>query len=486
MPETNTSEVSFVHNVITDAQNTLAHINAGIARLQAERNSTSLCLHKLKALASPIRRMPVEVITYIFCWSLPDEPNLMVSRSPLVLGRVCCDWRRISLSTPQLWSSLHLKFWLEGSTPFTEIAIETWFSRSRNCPLTFTVQGGQLAPSLIQCLAKFSERWKHVNIYFPPSFLAYLSAVRNRLPCLQTLDLGVCLGREGVAQVVDAFKNAPQLWAVALPNCAKPSLFQLPWHQLTKLFVSGIAIEDVLSALQRCPNLVELGVVEPALSDDESLRGDYTFPNRPIVDLHQLKYLDVSLTIQTEEFFDHLLLPALRDLSMITHLSLDEWPQSEFMSLLFRSSFNLTRLTFHDLGISAGELIEILQHTPLLVEFDFITYYFARDDSLMKRLIYDADSDEENPCLIRKLEVLTFRNDLFNNLSFVWDLVNSRWFPDESGSEDESRSNLREPSCLRKVILHIWEDKVEEFEKTIMPLLSECGDEGLDIEFMKR
>jgi hypothetical protein len=119
------------------------------------------------------------------------------------------------------------------------------------------------------------------------------------------------------------------------------------------------------------------------------------------------------------------------------------------------------------------------------VELDFIIYYFT-DDNLMKKLIYDAESDEEKPRLIRKLEVLTFRNVLFNDLSLVWDLVNSRWFPDESDSEHASHSNFEGPSCLRKVSLHAWEDRVEEFEKTIMPLLAECGDEGLDVEFMKK
>ncbi|KIM81226.1 hypothetical protein PILCRDRAFT_821679 [Piloderma croceum F 1598] len=482
----NTSEGFSVHNAITDAQNTLAQIDAEIARLQAKRNSTSLRLRKLKAMASPIRRIPVEVIAHIFCCSLPDKPDLRVSRSPLVLGRVCGDWRKIALSTPRLWSSLHLEFWLKRSTPFTIIAIETWFSRSHDCPLTLAVHGTDLAPPLAQCLAKFSERWQHLDLDTPASSLAYLSAIRNRLPRLQSLNLRLCLDDNDVTQVVDTFENAPQLRAVVLPHHTKHSLFQLPWHQLTKLIVSGIAIEDVLSALHCCPNLVELGVVEPALFDDDSLLEDYTFPKRPIVSLPQLQKLDISITVQTAEFFDHLLLPALHDLSMISSLITGEWPQSEFMSLLFRSSCNLTRLTFHDLEIGAGELLEILEHTPLLVELDFITYCFARDDNLMKKLIYDTNSDEEHPCLIRKLEVLTFRNDLFNDLSFVWDLVNSRWFPDESDSEPEPRNNFEGPSCLRKVRLHVWKNKVEEFENTIMPLLAEFRDEGLDIEFMKR
>jgi hypothetical protein len=89
-----------------------------------------------------------------------------------------------------------------------------------------------------------------------------------------------------VTQVVDTFEDAPQLRAVALPHCMKSSLFQLPWNQLTKLFVSGIRIEDVLSALQCCPNLIELGVTEPALFNDDSLLEDDTFPKRPIVTLH--------------------------------------------------------------------------------------------------------------------------------------------------------------------------------------------------------
>ena len=130
------SEASSVYNAITDGQNILAQIDADIARLQSKHNSISLGLHKLKVLDSPIQQMLVEVIVYIFCCSLPDKPNLRALRSPLVLGRVCCDWRRIALSTPKLWSYLYLEFWLQESTPFTEIAVETWFSRLPDSPPT--------------------------------------------------------------------------------------------------------------------------------------------------------------------------------------------------------------------------------------------------------------------------------------------------------------------------------------------------------------
>jgi hypothetical protein len=137
--------------------------------------------------------------------------------------------------------------------------------------------------------------------------------------------------------------------------------------------------------------------------------------------------------------------------------------------------------------ISASELIEILEHTPLLVEMDFIPFNFQTDDKLMKRVIYDADSDEQEPCLVRKLEVLTFRNDLFIDLSLVGDLVDSRWFPDESDHKYDAASSISglRPSCLREVDLHVRENKVKEFERTVLPRLAECRDEGLDIEFIK-
>ncbi|KAJ6489026.1 hypothetical protein C8R45DRAFT_826827, partial [Mycena sanguinolenta] len=57
-----------------------------------------------KALISPVRRLPPEVLQIIFIACLPPHRNCAIAatEAPIRLGRVCSAWRSISIYTPQL------------------------------------------------------------------------------------------------------------------------------------------------------------------------------------------------------------------------------------------------------------------------------------------------------------------------------------------------------------------------------------------------
>ena len=340
-----------------------------------------------ESLLSPIQCMPAEIMAEIFCWSLPNNPNLKVSYPPLLLGRVCSNWRKIALSTPRLWSSLGFE---SGFIPSSVTGIETWLTRAGSCPLTLSFAGGKYPSSLFWCLMKFSERWENVHFCFPVrSLLCELSAAKGKFSSLRNLELRL-FGRW--TRVVDAFEVAPQLRSVSLPHrmYMKPSLFRLPWHQLTKLVVAGITVVEMLGMLRCSPNLMEFHITEQDCQDYPDAYLDI-----PIVTLNQLQTLNIRYPTQPHNIFERLTLPALRDLTMTRTL---HWPRSEFMTFLSRSSCSLTRLQVHNSVSSAAQLIEILDNMPLLVEMDIIDDSFERDDDLMMRLIYDPDPDDQKPC----------------------------------------------------------------------------------------
>ncbi|KAJ7785454.1 hypothetical protein B0H14DRAFT_2286260, partial [Mycena olivaceomarginata] len=58
-----------------------------------------------KALISPARRLPLDIVQEIFVACLPTHRNCVMSASeaPVLLGRICSSWRAISLTTPRLW-----------------------------------------------------------------------------------------------------------------------------------------------------------------------------------------------------------------------------------------------------------------------------------------------------------------------------------------------------------------------------------------------
>ena len=55
---------------------------------------------------------------------------------------------------------------------------------------------------------------------------------------------------------------------------------------------------------------------------------------------------------------------------------------------------------------------------------------------------------------------------------------------DGEGDDKRTSSGIK-PSCLRKVLLHVPWYATDHFEAGIEPLLLECRDQGLDIEFVK-
>ncbi|KAJ6544214.1 hypothetical protein B0H19DRAFT_898859, partial [Mycena capillaripes] len=83
----------------------IADLQKAIDKLAEERNSLSAYVDAHKALISPARRLPLDIIQEIFIACLPTHRNCAMSASeaPVLLGRICSSWRAISLSTPRLW-----------------------------------------------------------------------------------------------------------------------------------------------------------------------------------------------------------------------------------------------------------------------------------------------------------------------------------------------------------------------------------------------
>ena len=104
-------ELQEISRVLVEPQARLARMNDEIERAQAaldelERQRDKLVRHidQYRALTSPIRRIPREILQEIFINCLPaDRPAVMSEReAPLLIGRVCSGWRSISQSTPEL------------------------------------------------------------------------------------------------------------------------------------------------------------------------------------------------------------------------------------------------------------------------------------------------------------------------------------------------------------------------------------------------
>ncbi|KZP02992.1 hypothetical protein FIBSPDRAFT_685651, partial [Athelia psychrophila] len=99
------SQTDVIASSISSALRDVLQLDQDILRL--ENTLHELCrkrdeMHSFvmahKALVSPIRRVPPEIITEVFLYSA--EGNL---ESPIFLASICSRWRSIALSSPQFW-----------------------------------------------------------------------------------------------------------------------------------------------------------------------------------------------------------------------------------------------------------------------------------------------------------------------------------------------------------------------------------------------
>lgn len=97
------SSISSALRDVSQLDQDISRLEDAIAELRRKRDERHSFLMAHKALVSPIRRVPPEIITEVFLHSA--EGNF---KSPVVLASICSRWRSIALFSPRLWASFHL------------------------------------------------------------------------------------------------------------------------------------------------------------------------------------------------------------------------------------------------------------------------------------------------------------------------------------------------------------------------------------------
>lgn len=259
--------------------------------------------------------LPLEVIQIIFDFCL-DKHLLHPSKAPLLLTQVCAEWRRMTLATPSLWSTLRipvtdsvsvipaLRIWLDSSKPLP-IDFEVDFSKQRT--LLYTQN------SYSRVLCAHASRWRKASIQLRDgqsmgTFARLLSP--GSLPMLQQIQLRP--GWHEFSTDLGESDRHPNWSLIALYNsCA--ALHTLSWEErnavdaLSQLSSRSIRclrididLETIIrpfniSTLERCfsqcPNLVSLEIHLPGV-DEESIASDGDA--RPPLNIPRLRELSLS------------------------------------------------------------------------------------------------------------------------------------------------------------------------------------------------
>ncbi|KAF7332502.1 F-box domain-containing protein [Mycena kentingensis (nom. inval.)] len=204
----------------------------------------------------PVLTLPPEITSeiFVYCVSEDIEPA-DYNDPPFVLLRVCKAWNRIAMTTPALWTKIHLK--LETSQmPKLMLTLRTMAKRSGQVCLSVKIAGRgyrthRLGMNAFWSLfGEMSNRIQYLQIDMTSKQLKQLAAVSPAFPSLEHLGM-TSLATESL----HIFNNTPLLRSLNLSDDLDISRVQLPLGAITRLRASDFSTNRLRLTLQALPNL---------------------------------------------------------------------------------------------------------------------------------------------------------------------------------------------------------------------------------------
>ncbi|KAJ6573540.1 hypothetical protein DFH09DRAFT_1152067 [Mycena vulgaris] len=273
---------------------------------------------------------------------------------PVLLGRICSSWRAISLSTPRLWSRLHI---VEPTCPYSAaLAIfeeklaqrvqttKMWLARSGQCPLSISLQStfdrtgftSATQNYLIETLLPFASRWESITLTILPSVLLAASHVTEAdVPILRSANISEI--HEPTAGVVRwdslPFLRGPELYSFSIMGSSfSPLELPLRWNGLTDLSIAqrwtagGPLLTSDL-AMQLLSRSTQLQTCRLLVSDGPDTNANSRL-GEPVLELPFLHTLDLqcvgTLSTTVRQLFSHLSFPQLQHFKLRGSSDLDD------------------------------------------------------------------------------------------------------------------------------------------------------------------
>ncbi|KAF8149411.1 hypothetical protein B0H34DRAFT_802410 [Crassisporium funariophilum] len=396
------SEAILIRQVISEAYLVLCRLQVSLQE-EPSRGLDTVKKHKLgrarrfirdhKAVLSPIRRIPPELIEYIFIlaynrWNYPRRAH-----PPWALSQVSHSWRSIALSVSALWSSIPMIFLKKRVSPSYLKGFKDLLARSRDAPINFYIYApGKAYPShpIIDALVCHSERWKSVAIDSTSTTVLAFHGAKGRLATLHSLILEISeVWRYPGDTLIDIFEVAAKLKEVRV-NGPYPATVKLPFSQLT-------SYKECLRGRGVTEQAIETGM---SLTTLELARYGESIP-LPKVTLDSLTTLKVQFDGAPAEqsLLENLTLPAINEMQF-TGCSFTGC--SEHLIPLLTSMINRSRVpcmlrkfSFRTMFLESGDLTTFLRCVPYLAELNMPIP--PLED--LKNLIYEEGEPPLVPCL---------------------------------------------------------------------------------------
>lgn len=393
----------------------IARLMSRLDELRLERDKVEAYVDPHRVLLTPVRRLPPDILGEIFVHCLPTDrnPTRSLAEAPLLLGMICRSWRDISLSTPRVWTGIHVYIphvlisqhqSLSDLVELRTQGVQRWLGRSGTLPLSISLKISRQFPhdsiilleELARTLIRLSPRWSCLDLRVPYAFLKIIqqSVKPDNLPRLRDFraDLQWTTPPDGDADhpeiLCQRFLAAPTLVSVAIVHHlqhARSLLLPVSMASLTSLAIQCMAenveeslmftTQEALAILMQCKRLQRLHLparLVHATAEDVLARVD--LPD--LIDLKLVIYGDggdISEYARSgyHAFFARLCTPSLKHLVLIDyvyqwrHHATDVGTSLPFLPLLSGHESRLESL-YSTFPASAEALLECLRLVPRL------------------------------------------------------------------------------------------------------------------------
>ena len=382
------SEIITIRVLITDAENRIEELHRRFPTRNSASQRTESQLLKFiethKALLSPVRYLPSEILQEIFLhyrgWGILNAPLAMI---PWRLGHISHRWREIALSLPSLWDDI----------PCIDISSISHAKRSCVRALTYLIQRSGTSPTLkihigysplnkksigypiLKVITLHSERIEYLSM---PIFDIHptMQELKERLPNLRILALNfssTSTNDRVEVQSLDIFKTVPALRRVVLVGSGYLGYSirsLLPWSQITHLH--DMLRSDRVAPYVPLPLLPSLTYLYIDKSTFEGPGPTLPSPYEPITlpSLRTLKIHGHCKGGDTGIFLESLTVPSV-EVVKISYLG-SLVPRLASMFSRSHEPSRLQKLAFRTTPLQAGALSALLTLTPRLIELDIV------------------------------------------------------------------------------------------------------------------
>ncbi|KAF9062345.1 hypothetical protein BDP27DRAFT_1336807 [Rhodocollybia butyracea] len=408
------------------------------AKIDGSIQPLSTVIVMLRNILSPIRRVPLEILSYIFVLVCSTDFIDYDAGHILAVGGVCKAWRNaLYAATPRVWStffvniSSHWNLLLDDDAP----SVKQWLTRSLGMPLdielVFTVPEDDSdcgpnvtwrpvnaafmhkAKCVIDSVIEFSQQIRSIQVKASTEVFPLLTCFNElEFPLLETISLTILVESNIQAFSPDtpiSLLNAPKLCNARLVEPVNPSRpvldsFHIPLSQLTSLSLDLRSLgghsdpqNGLAEVLLECQNLITLRILTGRCYAALTLS--------PPVHLPCLRSLELSYhsaTLQADNrdsLLKYITAPTLEHLTLrcdvpyryvVDGSNLVDFQTRSSISLrsLNLVEFHLSRADELSINFFENRVIPILAACPTVHSFEMALEEYVQLNLLFKAMTY--------------------------------------------------------------------------------------------------